>query len=121
MSAKRRQETLARFSVPLGGNDKPSVEDLSGSCHRKTRKQTNMDDEDDFVPNASSDADFVMGDDEGDDDDYESSPAKKKNKGKGKLRARNDSPFDNDGDNPQVLLLSLKAVSASDHPISVFC
>lgn len=94
MSAKRRQETIAQFSVPL------DAENAHGSSAR--RNDYVIDDDDDFI------------DDE--EDDYASAKRNGKKKagfskaqGKGKARQAVDgSSFS--GQNPKVMLLSLKAV-----------
>lgn len=100
MSAKRRQETIAQFSVPLGRDD---MDNEVSTARRR----------------AGGDDDFL--DDEDDDCTYTKGQGKKKagttkpqGKGKNKVgRSRqgvNGSSFS--GQNPKVLLLSLKAVCA---------
>ena len=81
MSAKRRQEAIARFSIPL--------ED-SGSVKRSTLQRASDD----------NDSDFVMSDDN-------SSSLRKKAKGKGNSTFQD---FESSAENPRVMLLSLKAV-----------
>jgi SWI/SNF-related matrix-associated actin-dependent regulator of chromatin subfamily A3 len=112
MSAKRRQETIANFSVPVAAKAFPGDELAPRS--RRAARHIVVDRDDDFAKDDSDD-DFVM-----DDNLYDSSPVRskkpKKSKGKGKAKARSPSPFDDFdddlevGDNPRVLLLSLKAV-----------
>ncbi|KAK0504709.1 SNF2 family N-terminal domain-containing protein [Armillaria luteobubalina] len=107
MSAKRRQGVLTRFSVPVPEsprNEAPHqgrqrtkrivVEDCDGDI---------ADDQDsDFVPMSQDDGDdLIVSDDE--------SSRKKKGKGKGKARVNVDREILGEGNNPKVLLLSLKA------------
>jgi len=95
MSAKRRQEAIARFSVPL--------ESISSAPRRPSRKPRNAS----LVESNSSDgdnwndddSDFVVPDDAELDDGLSSK--RKKTKGKGKAVQ---------DENPRVMLLSLKAV-----------
>ncbi|KAG5648541.1 hypothetical protein DXG03_003152 [Asterophora parasitica] len=97
MSARRRQETIARFSVPIA--DDASIQESSANV--------NCDDEDDYVMSDNEDDDFI--DDE--DDDCAFSGKKKrgrKTKSKGKGRASYSGPS-YAGENPKVMLLSLKA------------
>lgn len=102
MSAKRRQEAIARFSVPLE-EDHLGV-DISLTRSRRTG------DADDYMD--AADTEFL--DDE--DEDCAFSDKKKKKKSKGKGRASTSSGRHSvDGssfteENPKVMLLSLKAV-----------
>ncbi|GBE78013.1 hypothetical protein SCP_0108950 [Sparassis crispa] len=130
MSARRRQETIARFSVPLDGYSS-SVGMLSStqaSCSQPQSQSTRPRTRSSRVSYAEdhaafrdddNDADFVDGNDSDfiDDDDDDDAPKKnRQGKGKGK-RARisnivstttfNGSSFD--GVNPKVMLISLKA------------
>ncbi|KAG6881001.1 hypothetical protein C0993_003280, partial [Termitomyces sp. T159_Od127] len=93
MSAKRRQETIARFSVPI-------TDDATEVVNHRTG---NSEDDDNYVFSKEDDDDFL-------DDDRASS--EKKNKGKqpdpkGKGRTFTGS---SEGPNPKVMLLSLKSV-----------
>lgn len=131
MSAKKRQEVLARFSVPIA--EAPIVDDdamdvePATSRRRKASRRAVMDDDDDdnFAP-TRQDSDFTpMGQDDDDDfivSDDDDSYSTKKSKGKGKAKAKgkgkarapsperlDDLSFGNGG-NPKILLLSLKAV-----------
>ncbi|KAH9941011.1 SNF2 family N-terminal domain-containing protein [Amylocystis lapponica] len=126
MSARRRQETIARFSVPLDGQSitvapSQTQESLPRGGRRRgrpSRASTSAvavyDDanDGDFVDDGGNDSDFI------DDDDEDAAPKKKgKGKGKGKKKARasvaprfavlDGSAFG--GINPKVMLISLKA------------
>lgn len=131
MSAKRRQETIQRFSVPLAdsvdstatlGNAEDTVP--VGRQHRASKKVALHADLVDADDNA--DADFTMAMDDGDDDDdfldddaddsAFSGKARQKGKGKTKAKARGrPKKHDNSDDdsladvNPRVMLISLKA------------
>lgn len=132
MSAKRRQETIAQFSVPLEDKatpdtvDQPPAASQAGSSRpkrtRKTRSTTTVvdgDDEIQIIENGQDD-DFVM-DDEVDDDDFiddeddelASKRKKKGSKGKGKAvpkaAASGYKTPAFTGPNPKVMLISLKA------------
>ena len=130
MSAKRRQETIAQFSVPVREDEPPSVATQEAPVSMqatRTRKRTTRsktividgevdDDKDD---------DFVVGDDDDDDDDFivDDEDRKPSKKGKGKRNATvktktvtstilDDLDFPTysaDGVNPKVMLISLKA------------
>ena len=110
MSAKRRQEAIARFSVPLEGIGSLKTTGCSAP-RRPSRKPRNAT----FESASSDDSDwddndrgFVVR------DDPETEPndgSRKKTKGKGKAFQGNSSDFDPSHDNPRVMLLSLKAVS----------
>ncbi|KAG6918560.1 hypothetical protein DXG01_013650 [Tephrocybe rancida] len=95
MSAKRRQETISRFSVPITEGNSVNADNSVG------------DDDDAYVFNNDDDDD----DDIDDDDDTSAFSAKrhkgKKNKSKGKARASGTSAHPSS--NPKVMLLSLKA------------
>ena len=113
MSAKRRQEAIARFSVPIA-EEEPALQ-------RATRK---LRDKDGTVTAAQvidaaddSDSDFAMNDDSDDfiDDENDDRPIagkKSKSNGKGKAESvsRQSFAFEGSAENPRVMLLSLKAV-----------
>jgi SWI/SNF-related matrix-associated actin-dependent regulator of chromatin subfamily A3 len=113
MSAKRRQEAIARFSVPLEGVGRLQAIENSAPRRpsRKTRKAN-------FVESTASgedsDSDFVM--DNGLEDDFDdglgssSMPKRNKSKGKSKASQTNFQEFESSDGNPRVMLLSLKAV-----------
>ncbi|CAA7259081.1 unnamed protein product [Cyclocybe aegerita] len=115
MSAKRRQEAIARFSVPVEEvQDTPSLSRSARSSRggRSIVEQGyNGDDGDsDFV--MSGDDDFI--DDEDDDNGFTKKKKKPKAKAKGKGKAKaatRSASMDNDTfeENPKVMLLSLKA------------
>lgn len=120
LSARKRQEVLERFSIPLDPDESPAP----GEPLPPTRPcQTQTSGEDDENTTDGNDSDFVAGNDT--DDDFEedistrvkkSKAKERKNKGKGKGRM-NAIPavkqsFDGsafDGTNPKVMLISLKA------------
>jgi len=101
MSAKRRQEAIARFSVPLEGMR--SSEKIESSAPRRPSRKPrdarlvgSSSDGDSWDEN---DSDFVVCDDA--ELDYGLSSKRGKTKGKGKAVL---------DENPRVMLLSLKAV-----------
>lgn len=127
MSAKRRQETIARFSVPIEEDESPALtltQAPSATQARSTRRRSTRASSQavvDLTADDDQDGDFVMPvDDETDDDfivdDSDDDRPKKKGKGKGKGKAKakskaavktaHDLP---DGVNPRVMLISLKA------------
>ena len=90
MSARRRQEAIAKFSVPIkssSGNAKNSTRGRRSS-HKSSRSRRSLAEED----AGDSDDDYMSGDENADDamDEHDS--------------------FDTSGDNPRVMLISLKAV-----------
>lgn len=128
MSAKRRQETIAQFSVPLreeAAEAAPAGNSTTGKRKRTSSSRPIAVDDDFPFPeilrtDRDDDSDFIVDDDDlSDAYDDTSSPVKPKKgkgkaKGKGKGKARSDSPdtFDRSysGENPKVMLISLKAV-----------
>lgn len=127
MSARSRQDTIARFSVPITEEDAatrsapraPQPTTSTGRpSRRKTRSSRMVIDVD---ADGAGDADFVAGDDGDDsdflDDDEEERPSKKrrvKKKAAGKASVEDDFPFPLNGttfgkQNPRVMLISLKA------------
>lgn len=131
MSAKRRQETLERFSLPLEddmtsgiSSETPLVS--SRGCRSSTQVTSH---EESIDTDGDGDADFTMNGDSDDDDflddeDNDSAFSFKPRKGKGKSKAKgkakakstarnsvrsgfNGSSFA--GENPKVMLISLKA------------
>lgn len=91
MSAKRRRDAIDKFSVPL---------EPEQSVPQKTKTPDNPYD---FDPMVSDDDDFI------DEEDEQAFDKKSKRKGKGKAKeSRRGSS--NEGENPRVMLLSLKAV-----------
>lgn len=124
MSAKRRQETIARFSVPIKEDAAPAPATIPTQSNGRTtrqRKRTNnvIPDDDILVPDDDGDADFVAdGDDDDDDfivDDEPKKQTKATSKAKGKRRESPKTAFDDlmsasfDGPNPKIMLISLKA------------
>ncbi|EKM54585.1 uncharacterized protein PHACADRAFT_197015 [Phanerochaete carnosa HHB-10118-sp] len=132
MSAKRRQETIARFSVPIAEDGSPALaltqaptaSQASRSTRVRRKSSRNVSsDVLDLTADSDGDADFVAPADESDDDsfidDFEDERPKKKGKGKGKGKANGkrkaSTPKSNyhfalpDGANPKIMLISLKA------------
>ncbi|KAJ7780541.1 SNF2 family N-terminal domain-containing protein [Mycena maculata] len=117
MSAKRRQETIAQFSIPIDADDETGLPAASGGRRSRGRSSEGSlgrgQDSDDFVMEIDGDSDFL--DDEDDDTIY----SKKKSKGKGKAKAKTKPkgkassytarPTLAPGENPAVMLISLKA------------
>ncbi|KZT00465.1 uncharacterized protein LAESUDRAFT_553779 [Laetiporus sulphureus 93-53] len=136
MSARRRQETIARFSVPLDGSVQTSVIENDEPASRPIRRRGRsniavvQDDEDAAVRDDDNDADFAPTNENGEDSDFiddEDDERNKRWKGKGKAKAANGkkiarfsitgpsvsiyldgSAFGNEV-NPRVMLISLKA------------
>ncbi|KAG6378256.1 putative DNA repair protein rad5 [Boletus reticuloceps] len=111
LSARKRQEVLERFSIPLDPDESPAPGEPLPSTHlRQTQTQLTVEDDED-----GNDSDFVAGNDTDDDDfDEDISTRVKKNKGKGKAKAIpvTKQVFDASAfykENPKVLLISLKA------------
>ncbi|KAG6873273.1 hypothetical protein C0993_001557 [Termitomyces sp. T159_Od127] len=103
MSAKRRQETIARFSVPITDDATEVVNHRMG----------NSEDDDNHVFSKEDDDDFLDGD---------RASSEKKNKGKqpdpkGKGRTFAGS---SEGPNPKVMLLSLKSVRMTNVSADVY-
>jgi len=122
MSAKRRQEAIAKFSVPIA--EKESVPLTT----RKTRRNKDGAAAYDIDAVDDSDSDFAINDDsdnfiEDEDEDKPFAGKKSKSKGKGKAKSfgfsKHSPDFEESDENPRVMLLSLKAVCpflASDWP-----
>lgn len=139
MSAKRRQETIARFSIPIESNNSaPSLSQNTapplsqGTAPPSSQRSRRVHSTQSVVLDGSidddADGDFVLGDEhEGDDDDFiddeddDLAPRRtQKGKGKGKAKSKGQKssglisapPSSNlllDGVNPRVMLISLKA------------
>ena len=126
MSAKKRQDALARFSVPL--DDSPSTLGADGEAlpSRRTRRSSKKAilDDGDLNMDADDDGDFVAIDSATDDEGPFVSKSQKnkhnakKGEGKNKSNATTQSRgsiragFDGSsfsGKNPKVMLISLKA------------
>ncbi|KAI9572249.1 SNF2 family N-terminal domain-containing protein [Boletus coccyginus] len=121
LSARKRQEVLEQFSIPLDPDESPAPgEPLPSTSRRQTQPQLTPVEDDEDVTNGDG-SDFVPGDD--DDDDFEEDISTRIKKGKakenlrkGKFRAKAIPPvkqvFDGSafyGKNPKVMLISLKA------------
>lgn len=116
MSAQKREETIARFSVPLEEGAEPeqaSSTQVSSTRRRPRASQRTINDDAD-VSVAVADDDFVPGDDDDfvESDDDTAFTNKKKGKGKAKQRKTSSTRVFS-GVNPKVMLISLKAVSLS--------
>lgn len=135
MSAKRRQETIARFSVPLEDDEMPaqmltqapsasapvSATRATRQRRKSTRTNTASSEIIDLAGDDAGDGDFVVNLSDDDDDDFiddsdeDDRPKKKgkgkaKAKGKAKKKAAPKPTYDlDDGVNPKVMLISLKA------------
>ncbi|KAK7005619.1 DNA repair protein rad5 [Favolaschia claudopus] len=101
MSAKRRQEVIAQFSVPVADDD---VDSGSGSRHRS--RSGSVGEHSDYVMDAD-DSDFI--DDDEDDSAYSKKKSKAKGKGKQKQSQKTSYTSHASGRNPKVMLISLKA------------
>ncbi|THH01129.1 hypothetical protein EW026_g1526 [Hermanssonia centrifuga] len=120
MSAKRRQETIAQFSVPLAEDESPALLLTQAPSQRPTRTRSGRSgvanvNGADYAGDNGEDGDYVMSggedDDFIDDADEESRPTKGKGKGKKKAKSRPalDGVSTFGGVNPKVMLISLKA------------
>ncbi|KAF9066155.1 SNF2 family N-terminal domain-containing protein [Rhodocollybia butyracea] len=109
MSAKRRQEAIATFSVPLTSTATQSQKSETTRSRRAARKSYEMDtgendqndDDGHFIAPSSDHSDFE-----------ETATTTKKDKGKAKETYGDDdsdTPFESSQTNPAVMLLSLKA------------
>jgi SWI/SNF-related matrix-associated actin-dependent regulator of chromatin subfamily A3 len=114
MSAKRRQEAIERFSVPLDDGDIsystshcPIPSKRSGNKSRITAAY-GVDDDDSMISGDDGDSNFL---DDDDDDTAFSSTQKSKGKGKAKAKATYRTKDFLPGENPKVMLLSLKCGS----------
>ncbi|KAJ6587041.1 SNF2 family N-terminal domain-containing protein [Mycena vulgaris] len=113
MSAKRRQETIAQFSVPVDDDDVGATTASAGrrSRGRSSEGSLGRGEDSDFVMEVADDSDFL--DDEDDNTIYAKKNKKAKGKGKGKAQAKSSSyttrPTLSPGENPKVMLISLKA------------
>ena len=105
MSAKRRRDAINRFSVPLE-REQSIPQRRSARNERPTTRDDDSCDSDSIMVIDDDDDDFI------DDDDEQAFGKKSKRKGKGKPEAKYArSGSDDGGENPPVMLLSLKAVS----------
>ena len=115
MSAKRRQETIDRFCVPLDDNQNTtSWADTCGSRSEQSSDSPYDTTDEDDTNTQPDDLDYVEFEDDSISDCESVFPVNRKGKGNGKFKksrkankAREDELFY--GDNPKVLLLSLKA------------
>ncbi|KAJ7497414.1 P-loop containing nucleoside triphosphate hydrolase protein [Mycena latifolia] len=112
MSAKRRQETIAQFSVPVvDGDDGGATRSIGRrSRGRSSEGSVGRGQDEDFVMEPDNDSDFL--DDDDDDSVYAKKNKKAKGKGKGKGKGKLSSYTawaTSPGENPKVMLISLKA------------
>ena len=111
MSAKRRQEAIARFSVPIA-EEEPALRRATGKIRDKDGTAAQVidaadDNDSDFAMNDDSD-DFI--DDGSDDEPIAGKKSKCNGKGKAKSVSRQSFASEGSAENPRVMLLSLKAV-----------
>lgn len=118
MSAKRRQEAIARFGVPVENSVQsstipaPSKRNVRPARQSVTKHQRVLNDEDSVT---ESDSDFSVTESGAQTEDEDGTSTRK---GKGKAKGK--SSYMDEGDNPRVMLISLKAVTKSPR-ISTFC
>ncbi|KAJ6625516.1 SNF2 family N-terminal domain-containing protein [Mycena sp. CBHHK59/15] len=113
MSAKRRQEVIAQFSISVSDDDESGTS-AGGMEHRSRGRSSDgslgRDEDSDFVMNGSDDDDDFLDFEDG---IGKSKRQKVKGKGKGKQNAKASSyanrPTFTLGKNPKVMLISLKA------------
>ena len=120
LSARKRQEVLERFSIPLDPDESPAPgEPLPTTRRRETQTEITVD-EDDTNTTDGNDLNLVAGNDTDDDFDEDISTRVKKSKAKGKGKGKAKvkaipavkQVFDGSAfyaENPKVLLISLKA------------
>ncbi|TFK44820.1 SNF2 family N-terminal domain-containing protein [Crucibulum laeve] len=111
MSAKRRQETITRFSVPLD-EELPQSKEGQPTLTKKKRSMRPITD-DGLEANENDDSDYIPEDNDDfmDNDFMEDFPFA--DTGKGKARSSNEKTVagsSSKNENPQVMLISLKAV-----------
>ena len=136
MSAKRRQEAIARFSVPIEAHSAmPSFSQSNSQAPASTQRARRARSSRPVLPDSSiaiddgADGDYVVDDEQDDDDDFvddddvaarrtQSKKGKGKAKAKAKGRVRESSGASSElppsrpefnGVNPHVMLISLKA------------
>lgn len=116
LSARRRQEVLERFSIPLDPDESPAPgEALPSTSGRQTQTEIVVVEDDENTTN-DKDSDFVPGNDTDDEfaDDISTRVKKSVVKNKGKMKAVPPVKQVFDGsafyrENPKVMLISLKA------------
>ncbi|KAJ7178411.1 SNF2 family N-terminal domain-containing protein [Mycena crocata] len=111
MSAKRREETIAQFSIPVADDDQAAAGGRR-SRGRSSEVSLGRGEDSDFIMEPADDSDFL--DDEDDDSVYATKKkgrAKAKGKGKGKAKASSYTTRTTflPGENPKIMLISLKA------------
>jgi len=109
LSARRRQEALEHFSIPLEAEDHLAVDVENSLLPHKKRMATQ---------NVQVEADALLEDDDADNDsdcDFEEDISARAKKGKGKLKPKNKGKMKAklnsvlEGKIPRVMLISLKA------------
>lgn len=110
MSARRRQETIARFSVPVKHDTPTVVSTKSSTSVTRRRGRTSRAVDADLVVSP----DYVAADNDDGDDEFVDDDDKPKGKGKKEAKAFDDLYFTRSGSssadvNPKVMLISLKA------------
>jgi SWI/SNF-related matrix-associated actin-dependent regulator of chromatin subfamily A3 len=108
MSARRRQEAIERFSIPLEDDGLGAIQEECSVPARTSRLKTRKTRvEDSESQENDSDDEFV---DDGVDDDDDIASSTRRKKGKGSCCSKSlKSQFG--GENPKVMLLSLKCGS----------
>jgi hypothetical protein len=121
MSAKRRQEAIARFVIPVENSVQsstipaPTKRNVRPTRQPVTKHQRVLNDEDSVT---ESDSDFSIAN-LGEQTEDEDNVSNRKGKGK----AKDESTYADDmfcsGDNPRVMLISLKAVTKTSRSLRV--
>ncbi|KAF7361792.1 DNA repair protein rad5 [Mycena venus] len=86
MSAKRRQEVIAQFSIPVADEDGPTSTARHRSRGRSSEGSLGCGEDSDYVMEPDNDSDFL--DDEDDGSAWSKKKGKTKGKGKGKQKAK---------------------------------
>ena len=120
MSAKRREEAINRFSVPVVESDGEVSQQTRGTRTRKSRAsiESGADKDNDNLDSAMEVGDFTDDDDFLDDSEDETAWSKKgKGKAKSRVKGKAKATFTS-GENPKVMLISLKGKFRSMMPDS---
>ncbi len=113
MSAKRRQEAIARFAVPVENSVQsstipaPTKRSARPTRQPASKRQRVLNDEDSVT---ESDSDFSIAN-LGEQTEDEDNVSNRKGKGKAKDQSTYADDIFCSGDNPRVMLISLKAVT----------
>ncbi|KAK0212781.1 SNF2 family N-terminal domain-containing protein [Desarmillaria ectypa] len=109
MSARKRQEVLTQFSVPVSEGFVPPRNETPHQGRRRARRIVVEDFDEGVVDDQDSDFVLMSRDDDMDDFIASNDESSRKKKGKAKARVSVDREILGEGDNPKVMLLSLKA------------